>query len=79
MRDAILSMNPGEISQIIEKENTFQFFKLLSAPEGDLIVKVPYESVKDEIREILYRQEMEKQYQAWVESLRGQAYIKIML
>ena len=79
MRDAILSMNPGEISQIIEKDNTVQFFKLLSAPEGDLIVKVPYESVKDEIREILYRQEMEKQYRAWVESLRGQAYIKIML
>ena len=43
------------------------------------MVKVPYDSVKDEIREILYRQEMEEQYQAWVKSLREQAYIKILL
>jgi len=42
-------------------------------------VKAPYESVKDEIREILYRQEMEKDYKAWVENLREQAYIKILL
>ena len=79
MRDAILSMRPGDISQIIETDNTFQFFKLLSVREGDLIVKVPYESVKDEIRDILYRQEMEEQYQVWVEGLRGQAYIKTLL
>jgi len=79
MRDAILSMHPGDISPIIETGSTFQFFKLLSSREGDLVVKAPYESVKDEIREILYRQEMEKYYKAWVENLREQAYIKILL
>lgn len=79
MRDAILSMHPGDISPIIETGSTFQFFKLLSSREGDLVVKAPYESVKDEIREILYRQEMEKDYKAWVENLREQAYIKILL
>jgi len=79
MRDAILSMHPGEISPIIETGSTFQFFKLLSSREGDLVVKAPYESVKDEIRDILYRQEMEKNYKAWVENLREQAYIKILL
>ncbi|NOQ66170.1 MAG: peptidylprolyl isomerase [Desulfobacterales bacterium] len=79
MRDAILSMHPGDISPIIETGSTFQFFKLLSSREGDLVVKASYESVKDEIREILYRQEMEKDYKAWVENLREQAYIKILL
>lgn len=79
MRDAILSMHPGDISPIIETGSTFQFFKLLSSREGDLVVKAPYESVKDEIREILYRQEMEEKYKAWVENLREQAYIKILL
>ena len=79
MRDAILSMHPGDISPIIETGSTFQFFKLLSSREGDFVVKAPYESVKDEIREILYRQEMEKDYKAWVENLREQAYIKILL
>ena len=79
MRDAILSIHPGEISQIIETDNSFQFFKLLSVREGDIVIKAPYESVKDDIREILYAQEMEEQYGIWVESLRGQAYIKILL
>jgi peptidyl-prolyl cis-trans isomerase SurA len=79
MRDTILPMHPGEISQIIETGNTFQFFKLLSVREDDLVVKATYESVKDEIKDILYRREMEEQYQAWVKSLRGQAYIKILL
>jgi len=79
MRDAILSIHPGEISQIIETDNSFQFFKLLSVREGDVVIKAPYESVKDDIREILYSQEMEEQYGTWVENLRGQAYIKILL
>ena len=66
MKDAILPMQPGEISQIIETDTTFQFFKLLSVTDGDVVIKVPFESVKDEIREILYNREMEEQYKAFV-------------
>jgi peptidyl-prolyl cis-trans isomerase SurA len=79
MRDAILTIQPGEISKIIETDNAFQFFKLLFLREGDLVVKAPYESVKEEIRDLLYRQEMEQQYEVWVEGLREKAYIKILL
>ena len=79
MRDVILSMHPGEISEIIETENGFQFYKLLSHREGDIVVKAPYQSVRDEIRDILYRKEMEEQFKVWVEGLREKAYIKILL
>jgi len=79
MKGAILAMKPGEISPIIEIGNTFQFFKLLSLREGDLVVKAPYESVREEIRDILYQQEIEKQYNIWVKSLREEAYIQILL
>ena len=79
MKDTILAMHPGEISPIIEAGNAFQFFKLLSVREGDLVFKAPYESVHDEIRDILFRQEMEEQYKTWVKSLREGAYIKILL
>ena len=79
MKDVILKMQPGEISQIIETGNTFQFFKLLSVRDGDIVVKAPYESVREEIRDILYRQEMEEQYKIWVKGLREKAYIKSML
>jgi peptidyl-prolyl cis-trans isomerase SurA len=79
MKDAILAMHPGEISPIVEIGNAFQFFKLLSMREGDLVVKAPYESVREEIRDVLYSQEMEEQYKVWVKSLREEAYIKILL
>jgi peptidyl-prolyl cis-trans isomerase SurA len=79
MRDVIVAMHPGEVSTIVETGNAFQFFKLLSQREGDLVVKAPYDSVHDEIRDVLYRQEMEKQYNEWVKSLREEAYIKILL
>ncbi len=79
MKDVILEMTPGTISPIIETGNAFQFFKLLSVREGDLVIKAPYESVREEIRDILYRQEMEEQYKTWVKSLREEAYIKILL
>ena len=79
MKDVILAMRPGEISPIIEKDNTFQFFKLLSMREGDIVVKAPYETVREEIRDILYQQEMEEQYKTWVKSLREKAYIQILL
>ncbi|KPK28451.1 MAG: hypothetical protein AMJ61_02420 [Desulfobacterales bacterium SG8_35_2] len=79
MKDVILAMRPGEISPIIETGNAFQFFKLLSVREGDLVVKAPYEAVREEIRDDLYRQQMEEQYKAWVKSLREESYIKILL
>lgn len=79
MKDVILAMKPGEISPIVETGNTFQFFKLLSVREGDIVVKAPYESVREEIRDILYRAKMEDQYKKWVKSLRDEAYVKILL
>jgi peptidyl-prolyl cis-trans isomerase SurA len=79
MKDTILAMHPGELSPIIETDSNFQFFKLLAAREGNAIMKAPFESVRDEIREMLYRREMDEQYNAWVENLRSQAYIKIQL
>jgi len=79
MKDVILAMRPGEISPIVETGNAFQFFKLLSVRDGDIVVKAPYESVREDIRDILYRQKMEEQYKTWVKGLREKAYINILL
>jgi peptidyl-prolyl cis-trans isomerase SurA len=79
MKDVILAMKPGDISPIVETGNTFQIFKLLSIREGDAVVKAPYESVREEIRDTLYRRKMEEQYKKWVKSLRDEAYVKILL
>jgi peptidyl-prolyl cis-trans isomerase SurA len=77
MRKAITGLKPGEVSTIVETPSGYQIFKLLSSQEGQIVTKVPYESVKEEIREILYRQEMQKLYKNWLEELRAQSYIRI--
>lgn len=78
MRDAVTSLKPGEISSVVESPNGYMLFKLLSSQEGKIITKVPYESVKEEIRSTLYQQEMEKRYDSWLKEIRSQAYIKIL-
>ena len=78
MRDAVTSLKPGEISPVVESPNGYMIFKLLSSQEGKIITKVPYESVKEEIRSTLYQQEMEKRYDSWLKEIRSQAYIKIL-
>ena len=78
MRDAVTSLKPGEISPVVESPNGYMLFKLLSSQEGKIITKVPYESVKEEIRSTLYQQEMEKRYDSWLKEIRSQAYIKIL-
>jgi peptidyl-prolyl cis-trans isomerase SurA len=78
MRDAVVSLKPGEISPVVESPNGYMIFKLLSSQEGEIITKVPYDTVKEEIRATLYQQEMEKRYDSWLDEIRHQAYIKIL-
>ncbi len=76
MRRTITALAPGEISPIVETASGYQFFKLLSTESGGV---VPFESVQNEIREILYQQEIERQYKKWLDGLREQSYVKLML
>ena len=78
MRNAVTRLKPGDISPVIESPNGYMIFKLLSSQEGQIITKVPYESVKEEIRNTLYQQEMRKRYDTWLDAIRNQAYIKIL-
>jgi len=78
MQNIVSRTKAGEISPIIETSSGYQFFKLLSSQEGQIITKVPYESVKDEIHEILYQQEMEGRFARWMAEKKSKAYIKIL-
>lgn len=78
MRKAVVNLEPGQVSPIVETPSGYQIFKLLSSQEGQIITKVPYASVKEEIRQTLYRQEMEKLYRHWIKEMRDKAYIKIL-
>lgn len=78
MKNAVTSLTPGEISPVVKSPNGFMLFKLLSSQEGEIITKIPYDQVKDEIQATLYKQEMAKRYETWLDDIHNQAYIKIL-
>lgn len=70
MRDAIVGLKEGELSSIIETSSGYQFFKVLTVGQGAVIKKAPYEKVKNEIKAILFEQEMDEAYREWVKDLK---------
>ena len=79
MKQAVTGLTPGQVSNIIETPVGFQFFKLLSSKEGGIVTQAPYSEVKEDIREILYNQELEKEFDNWIKGIRDKAYIKTSL
>ena len=78
MRASCLVLKPGQVSPVIETPAGYQFFKLLSN-QGHAETQMPYETAKEDIKDLLYQQEVEEHYQEWVTELRNQAYIKKLL
>lgn len=76
MRNAVLKLNPGEISEVIETPSGYQFFKLLSSQDGQIVVQASFESVKEEIRNKLYEEQLKSEFDLWVKKLKEDAYIK---
>lgn len=76
MRDAVSGLKSGEVSDIIETNSGFQFFKLLSSGDDTIVKKASYEDVKDSIKQELYEKEIQKAYAEWVKKLKDQAYIQ---
>lgn len=79
MREAILPLKAGELSPILVTSDNFQFFKLLSSKEGEIIHSAPLFSVEDEIRKKLYEKKFQKEFQEWVEKIKKDSYVKKML
>lgn len=78
MHDAVVKLKAGEVSSIVETEDGFHFFKLVSSGEGQIVASEPYESVKEQIREKLMQQAMERRFSDWLQSIREKAYIHIL-
>jgi len=76
MREAVGALSPGEVSDIIEMANSYQFFKVLSGDDKAIVVTKTYESVKDEIKDKLYDEKLKEAYAEWVKELKDEAYIQ---
>ena len=75
LQKVIQNMSPGEVSKPIIRPSGAHIIKLVERYPGQ---KKPLETVREAIYEILYRQEVEKRYAAWIKGLREKAYTRVI-
>ncbi len=74
LEKTILSLKPGEVSELVSTPIGFHIIKLEARIAG---TTKPFESVKAEIEEVLYRKKSEERFSQWVKELRSRASIEI--
>ena len=70
----ILSLKPGEISELVRSPVGLHIIKLESHSYGK---SKPFETVKSEIEDALYRQKSEDRFKRWAKELRDKANIEL--
>ena len=74
-RRALEGIPEGGFTDLVVRPNGLQIIKILEKQGGE---KRPLEDVRDAIYEILYRQEVDRRYNEWIEELRKSSYTKII-
>ena len=73
--EAVAQLRPGEISDVVRTRVGFHIIRLEARQAGTMR---PFEEVQEELKLEILRDKTERKYQEWLESLRQQAYIKIL-
>jgi len=74
LEKAILNMKPGEVSELVYTTSGFHIVKLEERTSGKM---KPFESVKTEIEDALYRKKSEDRFSQWAKELRSKASIEM--
>lgn len=74
LENSIITLNPGEISELVKTPAGFHIIKLEEKNSGKV---KPFAEVKAEIEDILYKKKSEDRFNQWVTDLRKAAAIEI--
>jgi peptidyl-prolyl cis-trans isomerase SurA len=72
----IQSLEAGQISQAFQLDQAFHLLRVNEWKKGQ---EIPFEEVKEQIREILYQKEVSEKYQQWLERLKARSHVEIRL
>ncbi len=76
VEEIVFSMAPGEVRGPVRAERGFHVIKLVDRKDEKAR---PFEDVKEQIREQLMQQEMEKHTRSWLAEMRRKAHVNIRL
>jgi len=76
MRDIITPLKPGQISTVIESDNSYQFYRLVARNLDGKPEFAPFEDVKEEIIDTLSQVELDERFKKWLKEIKEQAIIK---
>ena len=76
IREAVLPLKKGEYSRVIQAGQGYQIIYV-----EDILISggKTLEEAKDEIQDILYQKQGEEKFARWIDSLKKNAHVKIML
>jgi peptidyl-prolyl cis-trans isomerase SurA len=72
--NVLAKLNPGEVSEVFATQSGLHIVQLEGRSQGDL---VPFEKVKGEIEDTLYKKKSEERFNQWLADLRKSASIEI--
>ncbi|MGD0586918.1 MAG: peptidylprolyl isomerase [Oryzomonas sp.] len=74
LEQTILAMKTGEVSELVVTPAGFHIIKLEERIKGKV---KPFESVKAEIEDVIYRKKSEERFNQWAKELRSKASVEI--
>ncbi len=76
MKDLVTNLKKGEISPLVETPIGYQVFKVTDIVETKA---KPFEEVRDEIYRVLFEQDANVRFAAWLKELRDKSYVETLL
>lgn len=72
--NVLAKLNPGEVSEVFATQSGLHIVQLEGRSHGEL---VPFEKVKGEVEDALYKKKSEERFNQWLADLRKSASIDI--
>lgn len=72
----VFSLKAGDITDVIRTDRGFHIFKIL---EKETAQTIPYEEVKEQVKEMIFSERSDMAYRQWLKRLRDQAYVEIRM